>query len=145
MLRKAFYFLLIMAIMPLISLATDPDSEVEESLHQYRASPKLTGPVKLLHDSEDVILNTLDTALEKISTIYMQALFAGTHSPELEAPLRALEMELFDLLDQLYKQNRLKDYMQYEAEVTRQMIIYNMLKRLFGYTQDEVDVAEGTF
>ncbi|KAH8389695.1 hypothetical protein KR200_000164 [Drosophila serrata] len=145
MLRKAFYLLLIMAIMPLISLATDPDSETEESLHQYRASPKLTGPVKLLHDPEDVILNTLDTALEKISTIYMQALFAGTHSPELEAPLRALEMELFDLLDQLYKQNRLKDYMQYEAEVTRQMIIYNMLKRLFGYTQDEVDVAEGTF
>ncbi|KAH8284761.1 hypothetical protein KR054_000699 [Drosophila jambulina] len=144
MLRKAFYILLLMAILPLIILATDPDPEPEESLHQYRASPKLTGPVKLLHDPEDAILNTLDAALEKISTIYMQALFAGTHTPELEAPLRTLEMELFDLLDQLYKQNRLKDYMKYEAEVTRQMIIYNMLKRLFGYTQDEVDVAEGT-
>ncbi|XP_017022241.1 uncharacterized protein [Drosophila kikkawai] len=143
MLRKALNILLIMALLPLISLATDP--EPEEILHQYRASPKLTGPVKLLHDPQDVILNTLDAALEKISTIYMQALFAGTHSPELEAPLRALEVELFDLLDQLYKQNRLKDYMKYEAEVTRQMIIYNMLKRLFGYTQDDVDVAEGTF
>ncbi|KAH8253105.1 hypothetical protein KR032_003605 [Drosophila birchii] len=147
MLEKAFYILVIMAIMPINSLATDADTEpkTEESLHQYRASPKLTGPVKLLHDPEDVILNTLDAALEKISTIYMQALFAGTHSPEMEAPLRTLEMELFDLLDQLYKQNRLKDYMKYEAEVTRQMIIYNMLKRLFGYTQDEVDVAEGSF
>ncbi|KAH8245833.1 hypothetical protein KR038_004586 [Drosophila bunnanda] len=145
MLRKPFYILLIMAIMPLISKASDSESEPAESLHQYRASPKLSGPVKLLHDPEDVILNTLDAALEKISTIYMQALFAGTHSPELEAPLRNLEVELFDLLDQLYKQNRLKDYMKYEAEVTRQMIIYNMLKRLFGYTQDDVDVAEGTF
>ncbi|XP_033154568.1 uncharacterized protein LOC117137300 [Drosophila mauritiana] len=127
-----FQVLLTVAILPVISLAASP----EDGLHQYRASPKLTGPVKLLHDPEDTILNSLDGALEKISTIYMQALFAGTHTPELEAPLRALEMELFDLLDQLYNQNRLKDYIKYEAEVTRQMIIYNMLKRLFGYTQE---------
>ncbi|XP_016970147.1 uncharacterized protein LOC108037977 [Drosophila rhopaloa] len=140
MLGNTFKMLLILMMMlPLISLAADP----EGALHKYRASPKLTGPVKLLHDSEDDILNTLDVALEKISTIYMQALFAGTHTPELEAPLRALEMELFDLLDKLYNQNRLKDYMKYEAEVTRQMIIYNMLKRLFGYTQDSVEVEAG--
>ncbi|XP_017126226.2 uncharacterized protein LOC108145347 [Drosophila elegans] len=136
---KTLQILLVVMILPLISLAADP----EAGLHKYRASPKLTGPVKLLHDPEDAILNTLDGALEKISTIYMQALFAGTHTPELEAPLRALEMELFDLLDQLYNQNRLKDYMKYEAEVTRQMIIYNMLKRLFGYTQDVVEVEAG--
>ncbi|XP_017067441.1 uncharacterized protein LOC108105406 [Drosophila eugracilis] len=136
MLTNSLKTILILAIMPLISLAVNP----EEDLLTYRASPKLTGPVKLLHDPEDVLLNTLDADLEKISTIYMQALFAGTHTPELEAPLRALEMELFDLLDQLYQQNRLKDYMKYEAEVTRQMIIYNMLKRLFGYTQDVVEV-----
>lgn len=127
-----FQVLLTVAILPAISLASSP----EDGLHHYRASPKLTGPVKLLHDPEDTILNTLDGALEKISTIYMQALFAGTHTPELEAPLRALEIELFDLLDELYNQNRLKDYIKYEAEVTRQMIIYNMLKRLFGYTQE---------
>jgi len=127
-----FQVLLTVAILPAISLA----SSHEDGLHHYRASPKLTGPVKLLHDPEDTILNTLDGALEKISTIYMQALFAGTHTPELEAPLRALEIELFDLLDELYNQNRLKDYIKYEAEVTRQMIIYNMLKRLFGYTQE---------
>ncbi|EDW89312.2 uncharacterized protein LOC6528556 [Drosophila yakuba] len=124
--------LITVAILPVISLAASP----ADGMHKYRASPKLTGPVKLLHDPEDTILNTLDGALEKISTIYMQALFAGTHTPELEAPLRALEMELFDLLDELYNQNRLKDYIKYEAEVTRQMIIYNMLKRLFGYTQE---------
>ncbi|EDW31593.1 GL10879 [Drosophila persimilis] len=123
---------LIVAILPLICLASDSD----DRWHTYRASPRLTGPVKLLHDPQDATLNSLDEALQKISTIYMHALVAGTHTPELEAPLRALEMELFDLLDQLYKQHRLKDYMQYEAEVTRQMIIYNMLKRLFGYTQD---------
>jgi len=140
MLRNKLLVVLIWAILPLITLAGDP----EDGLHKYRASPKLTGPVKLTHDPEDSILNTLDAALEKISAIYMQALFAGTHTPELEAPLRALEMELFDLLDQLYKQNRLKDYMKYEAEVTRQMIIYNMLKRLFGYTQDIVEVEAET-
>ncbi|XP_043641067.1 uncharacterized protein LOC122611780 [Drosophila teissieri] len=134
---NVFQLLLTVAILQVVSLAASP----ADGLHKYRASPKLTGPVKLLHDPQDTILNTLDGALEKISTIYMQALFAGTHTPELEAPLRALEMELFDLLDELYNQNRLKDYIKYEAEVTRQMIIYNMLKRLFGYTQE---VEEGS-
>ncbi|KAH8401222.1 hypothetical protein KR009_003772 [Drosophila setifemur] len=142
MYQKALQTLLIVAMLPIISLASSSKDSIPLN---YRVSPKLSGPVKLLHDPEDSILNTLDGALEKVSTIYMQALFAGTHTPELEVPLRALEMELFDLLDQLYKQNRLKDYMKYEAEVTRQMIIYNMLKRLFGYTQDSVDVPPGSF
>ncbi|XP_034478082.1 uncharacterized protein LOC117784450 [Drosophila innubila] len=101
------------------------------------ASPKLTGPAKLVHDPKDTMLNSLDEAMQKISNIYMQALISGTHTPELEISLRGLEMELFELLDQLYKQHRLKDYMNYESEVTRQMIIYNMLKRLFGYEKTE--------
>ncbi|KAH8316461.1 hypothetical protein KR067_008419 [Drosophila pandora] len=138
---KSLPKLLILSILPIITLAID----YEDTILKYRASPKLTGPVKLLHDPDDTILNKLDTAMEKISAIYMQAVFAGTHTPEMEAPLRVLEMELFELLDQLYQQNRLKDYMKYEAEVTRQMIIYNMLKRLFGYTQDSVEVAPGSF
>ncbi|KAH8277827.1 hypothetical protein KR018_008097 [Drosophila ironensis] len=138
--QKTYELMLMVAVLPIICRANN----TEDGMLSYRASPKLAGPIKLLHEDEDAILNSLDGALEKISTIYMQALFAGTHTPELEAPLRALEMELFDLLDQLYKQNRLKDYMKFEAEVTRQMIIYNMLKRLFGYTQDSVEVSPGT-
>lgn len=109
----------------------------EDRLTAYHASPRLLGPSKLLHDPEDLMLNALDEALQKISTIYVQALLAGTHTPELDISLRGLELDLFELLDQLYKQHRLKDYMKYEAEVTRQMIIYNMLKRMFGYTQDK--------
>ncbi|XP_064552020.1 uncharacterized protein LOC135437871 [Drosophila montana] len=103
---------------------------------EYRASPKLAGPAAhLAHNPEDKMLNSLDAALEKISHVYMQALLSGTHTPELEISLRALEMELYELLDQLFKEHRLKEYMKYEAEVTRQMIIYNLLKELFGYTQ----------
>lgn len=109
----------------------------EDRLRAYHASPRLLGPSKLVHDPEDLMLNALDEALQKISTIYVQALLAGTHTPELDISLRGLELDLFELLDQLYKQHRLKDYMKYEAEVTRQMIIYNMLKRMFGYTQDK--------
>lgn len=109
----------------------------EDRLRAYHASPRLLGPSKLVHDPEDLMLNALDEALQKISTIYVQALIAGTHTPELDISLRGLELDLFELLDQLYKQHRLKDYMKYEAEVTRQMIIYNMLKRMFGYTQDK--------
>lgn len=109
----------------------------EDRLTAYHASPRLLGPSKLMHDPEDLMLNALDEALQKISTIYVQALLAGTHTPELDISLRGLELDLFELLDQLYKQHRLKDYMKYEAEVTRQMIIYNMLKRMFGYTQDK--------
>ncbi|EDW10161.1 uncharacterized protein LOC6580380 [Drosophila mojavensis] len=102
---------------------------------QYRASPKLAGPAALAHNSADPILNSLDVAMDKISNIYIQALLSGTHTPELEISLRALELELYELLDQLYKQHRLKDYMKYESEVSKQMIIYNLLKELFGYTQ----------
>ncbi|XP_005178858.1 uncharacterized protein LOC101894372 [Musca domestica] len=103
----------------------------------YRPSPKLSGPVNLSHSPDDVTLNKLDECLAKISNIYMQALFSGTHSPQLDVNMRKLEIELFDLLDLLYKEQRIKDYMKYEAEVTRQMIIYNMLKKLFGYAEDE--------
>lgn len=120
----------------LICLVFVPLIDANDRLVNYKASPKLTGPAKMVHDPEDTMLNSLDKALQKISNIYMQAIISGTHTPELEISLQGLEMELFDLLDQLYKQHRLKDYMNYEAEVTRQMIIYNMLKRLFGYTQE---------
>lgn len=102
---------------------------------QYRASPKLAGPAALADNSADGILNSLDVAMDKISNIYIQALLSGTHTPELEISLRTLELELYELLDQLYKQHRLKDYMKYESEVSKQMIIYNLLKELFGYTQ----------
>ncbi|XP_068147317.1 uncharacterized protein [Drosophila tropicalis] len=124
-------------LLPLLSLVASESEKEDHHLYTYRASPKLSGPVKLLHDRQDVILNALDDDLQKISHIYMQALLSGTHTPELEGHMRGLEMELFDLLDQLYKEKRLEDYMKYEAEVTRQMIIYNMLKRLFGYEQDK--------
>ncbi|EDW00790.1 uncharacterized protein LOC6559041 [Drosophila grimshawi] len=103
--------------------------------NEYRESPKLTGSAQLLQNPEDNILNSLDVALDTISNIYMQALLSGTHTPEMEISFRALEIELYELLDRLYKQHRLKDYMKYEPEVTRQMIIYGMLKELFGYTQ----------
>ncbi|KAM8713369.1 hypothetical protein ACLKA7_013649 [Drosophila subpalustris] len=119
-----------------------PLIDADDRMSNYRASPKLTGPAKLLHDPQDTMLNSLDEAMQKISNIYMQALISGTHTPELEISLRGLEMELFELLDQLYKQHRLKDYMKYEAEVTRQMIIYNMLKRLFGYAPDYEEKTE---
>ncbi|KAH8300240.1 hypothetical protein KR044_012024 [Drosophila immigrans] len=120
----------------LVSLVCLPLINAADQLVEYQGSPKLSGPAKMIHDPQDKMLNALDAAMQKISTIYMQAVISGTHSPELEISLRGLEMELFDLLDELYKQHRLKDYMNYEAEVTRQMIIYNMLKRLFGYAQD---------
>lgn len=67
----------------------------------------------------------------------MQALFSGTHSAKLDMDMRKLEIELFDLLDKLYQEKRLKEYMKYESEVTRQMIIYNMLKKLFGYDDSD--------
>ncbi|KAH8403763.1 hypothetical protein KR215_002390 [Drosophila sulfurigaster] len=127
---------LILSQLLLISLVLLPPIDAADQLVEYQGSPKLSGPAKMIHDPQDTMLNALDAAMEKISTIYMQAVISGTHSPELEISLRGLEMELFDLLDELYKQHRLKDYMNYEAEVTRQMIIYNMLKRLFGYAQD---------
>ncbi|KAH8418305.1 hypothetical protein KR222_009193 [Zaprionus bogoriensis] len=127
---------LVLAQLLLIFLLVTPWIAAEDRLATYHASPKLTGPAKLAHDRDDAMLNALDEALQKISTIYVQALLTGTHTPELEISLRSLELNLFDLLDQLYKQHRLQDYMRYEAEVTRQMIIYNMLKRLFGYAQD---------
>ncbi|XP_067627231.1 uncharacterized protein [Eurosta solidaginis] len=82
-------------------------------------------------------LQELDEALTKIANVYMQALFSGTHTTELETELNALEMRLYDLLDSLYKQDRLADYMKYEADVTHQLIIYSLLKKLFGYAKDE--------
>lgn len=122
----------------LLCLLLASSTVAEDRLRSYHASPRLLGPSKLMiHDSEDAMLNALDEALQKISTIYVQALLSGTHTPELDISLRSLELQLFELLDQLYRQHRLKDYMKYEAEVTRQMIIYNMLKRMFGYTQDK--------
>ena len=108
-----------------------------EALRAYRASPKLTGPAKFQHDPNDAILNELDKSLEKISTVYIQALFTGTHNPALESRMRRMEIELFDLLDSLYKQDRMSDYMKYEGEVTRQMILYNMLKKLVGYSVED--------
>lgn len=102
----------------------------------YRVSPKLMARFRISH-TDDPTLNKLDESLAKVSTIYMQALFSGTHSPELEKNMRKLEIDLFDQLDSLFEQQRLQDYMKYEAEVTRQMIIYNMLKKLFGYDVEE--------
>lgn len=128
----------ILAQLLLLCLLLASSMAAEDRLRSYHASPRLLGPSKLMvHDSEDAMLNALDEALQKISTIYVQALLSGTHTPELDISLRSLELQLFELLDQLYRQHRLKDYMKYEAEVTRQMIIYNMLKRMFGYTQDK--------
>ncbi|KAM7342342.1 uncharacterized protein ACRADG_009804 [Cochliomyia hominivorax] len=106
-----------------------------QDLLNYRASPKLMAPLKMQH-ANDEILKKLDESLNQISTIYMQALFSGTHTPALDIRMRQLEMDLFDQLDTLYKQQRLKEYMKYEAEVTRQMILYNMLKKLFGYSAE---------
>ncbi|XP_061401464.1 uncharacterized protein LOC133337229 [Musca vetustissima] len=122
-----------------ISAANDDDTN---DYGNYRPSPKLSGPVNLAHSPDDITLNQLDECLAKISSIYMQALFSGTHSPELDVNMRKLEIELFDLLDLLYKEQRIKEYMKYESEVTRQMIIYNMLKRLFGYAEDEEEKSE---
>ncbi|XP_073847806.1 uncharacterized protein [Musca autumnalis] len=116
-----------------VILAATDDNEYGN----YRPSPKLSGPVDLTHSPDDATLNMLDECLSKISSIYMQALFSGTHTPKLDENMRSLEIELFDLLDLLYKEQRIKDYMKYEAEVTRQMIIYNMLKKLFGYAEEE--------
>lgn len=107
-----------------------------KDLLNYRASPKLLVPAKIAH-ADDATLNQLDDSLSQIATVYMQALFSGTHTPALEVRMRKLEIDLFDQLDALYKQQRLKEYMKYEAEVTRQMILYNMLKKLFGYSQEE--------
>lgn len=128
---------LILGQLLLLCLLWASSIAAEDRLTSYHASPRLLGPSKLVHDSDDAMLNALDEALQKISTIYVQALLSGTHTPELDISLRSLELQLFELLDQLYRQHRLKDYMKYEAEVTRQMIIYNMLKRMFGYTQDK--------
>ncbi|XP_037940943.1 uncharacterized protein LOC119673908 [Teleopsis dalmanni] len=107
-----------------------------DDLQLNRVSPKLAGPAKYTHPDDD-ILKELEESLNKISTVYMQALFSGTHTPELDMHMRSLEIKLFDLLDGLYKKNRLNDYMKYEAEVTRQMILYNMLKKLFGYATED--------
>uniref|UniRef100_A0A1I8P179 Uncharacterized protein n=1 Tax=Stomoxys calcitrans TaxID=35570 RepID=A0A1I8P179_STOCA len=109
----------------------------EEDQDNYRPSPKFMAPKKFKHLDDDATLNKLDDSLAKISTIYMQALFSGTHTPNLEMNMRKLEIELFDLLDVLYKEERIKEYMKYESEVTRQMILYNMLKKLFGYAENE--------
>lgn len=128
---------LVLSQLLLIWFVVVPLIDANDGLLKYKASPKLTGPAKLVHDPQDTMLNSLDEAMQKISNVYMQALISGTHTPELEISLRGLEMELFELLDQLYKQHRLKDYMNYETEVTRQMIIYNMLKKLFGYEKAE--------
>lgn len=111
-------------------------SESHNDLLNYRASPKLKAAHKMQHKN-DAIVKKLDESLEQISAVYMQALFSGTHTAALDVRMRKLEIELFDLLDMLYKQERLADYMKYEAEVTRQMILYNMLKKLFGYTADD--------
>lgn len=108
----------------------------EDDLKVYRPSPKLIGSKRFEHP-DDPVLNKLDESLAKISTIYMQALFSGTHSAKLDMDMRKLEIELFDLLDKLYQEKRLKEYMKYESEVTRQMIIYNMLKKLFGYDDSD--------
>ena len=111
-------------------------SRSHNDILNYRASPKLKAALKMQHKN-DATLSKLDESLAQISTVYMQALFSGTHTAALDVRMRKLEIELFDLLDMLYKQERLGEYMKYEAEVTRQMILYNMLKKLFGYTADD--------
>jgi len=107
-----------------------------EKYGKYRGSPKLRGPLKFQHAHDDPLLNQLDKSLNEISTIYIKALLSRSHTNELAIQMRTLEIELFDLLDALYKEDRINDYMRYETEVTRQMIIYNMLKKLFGYAND---------
>ncbi|XP_039956324.1 uncharacterized protein LOC120772023 [Bactrocera tryoni] len=89
------------------------------------------------HAVDEPILHELDADLMKLANVYMQALFSGTHTAELEAELDALELRLYDLLDSLYREDRMPEYMKYEAEVTHQMIVYNLLKRLFGYARDD--------
>lgn len=86
---------------------------------------------------DEPILHELDEALMKLANVYMQALFSGTHTTDLEAELDALELRFYDLLDSLYRQDRMSEYVKYEAEVTHQMAVYNLLKKLFGYTDDD--------
>ncbi|XP_037811511.1 uncharacterized protein LOC119603541 [Lucilia sericata] len=100
-------------------------------LLNYRVSPKFLKPLKNA-PKDDITLSKLDESIAQISNVYTQALFSGTHTPELEERMHKFEIELFDQLDELYKQERLKDYMKYEAEVTNRLILYNMLKKLFG-------------
>ncbi|XP_023301761.2 uncharacterized protein LOC111683871 [Lucilia cuprina] len=100
-------------------------------LLNYRVSPKFLKPLKNA-PKYDITLSKLDESLAQISNVYTQALFSGTHTPELEKRMSNLELEIFDQLDALYKQKRLKDYMKYEAEITNRLILYNMLKKLFG-------------
>ncbi|XP_036333148.1 uncharacterized protein LOC118744336 [Rhagoletis pomonella] len=108
------------------------------TLHTYHVSSQRKDPVTdFPHSTDEPILHELDEALTKLANVYMQALFSGTHTPELETELNALELRLFDLLDSLYKENRMSEYMKYEAEVTHKMIIYNLLKKLFGYAKEE--------
>lgn len=121
----------------LIALSLNLTLIHSQDLVNYRASPKLIAPLKISHGETDIVLNKLDESLAQISTVYMQALFSGTHTPALDIRMRKLEMDLFDQLDALYKQQRLKEYMKYEAEVTRQMILYNILKKLFGYSVED--------
>ncbi|XP_018791822.1 PREDICTED: uncharacterized protein LOC108970739 isoform X2 [Bactrocera latifrons] len=117
------------------------------SSHEHKATQQPYGAVPKTKDSDmatefphtidEPILHELDAALMKLANVYMQALFSGTHTAELEVELDALELRFYDLLDSLYREDRMSEYMKYEAEVTHQMIIYNLLKRLFGYAKDD--------
>lgn len=85
------------------------------------------------HAVNELILHELDEALSKLSNVYMQALFSGTHTAELAAQLDAMELRFYDLLDTLYREHRMSEYINYKDEVKRQMIVYTLLKKLFGY------------
>ncbi|XP_053963714.1 uncharacterized protein LOC129245308 [Anastrepha obliqua] len=114
------------------------DNDQTPTMHTYQVSSESVDPVTdFPHSADEPILHELDEALTKLPNVYMQALFSGTHTSELEVELDALEMRLFDLLDSLYKENRMAEYMKYEAEVTHKMIVYNLLKKLFGYAKEE--------
>ncbi|CAD7012909.1 uncharacterized protein LOC101461766 [Ceratitis capitata] len=127
-------FLLLLNSLPASSAQPLRDSvTTQATLYAYEALPQIQDPP----NADEPILQELDASLTKLANVYMQALFSGTHNSQLEAELDVLELRLFDLLDALYKEQRMAEYMKYEAEVTHQMIIYNLLKKLFGYVKED--------
>ncbi|XP_049317433.1 uncharacterized protein LOC125780020 [Bactrocera dorsalis] len=135
-----FSFVLLLSLQTMTARPLSSHEHKSAIQQPYRALLKTRDPdmvTEFPHTVDEPILHELDAALMKLANVYMQALFSGTHTAELEAELDALELRFYDLLDSLYREDRMSEYMKYEAEVTHQMIIYNLLKRLFGYAKDD--------
>nr|XP_014091907.2 uncharacterized protein LOC106618629 [Bactrocera oleae] len=139
---ELFSFVLLLSLQTMTARPLSTYDHKSATQQPYDALSKTRGrdPVMVTefpHAVDEPILHELDAALMKLANVYMQALFSGTHTAELEAELAALELRFYDLLDMLYREDRMPEYMKYEAEVTHQMIVYNLLKRLFGYAKND--------